>query len=176
MKRCINVTGLAILFFTLFTLAMVGYTPKQLYQWGEYVLVGARMPEDTHIYVTETGCSSAGRCPFEDGLAHNWYDTLTREIVVAPGQSLRLWAHEACHARQHETVRRELGIEPSADLHEWYRTGEALRYHMEVGMEPRPTDWRLSADTLLEDFAESCARFTVGVASTSTRDGYFNAD
>lgn len=31
---------------------------------------------------------------------HNWYDQRTRTIHVIPGQPLRVYAHEACHAWQ----------------------------------------------------------------------------
>jgi hypothetical protein len=101
----------------------------------------------------------------------NCYHAPTRTIVILPGQSLRVLAHEGCHAHQHWSVLEE-GETASIDLHEWYDTAEAREYAA-IATAPRPTDWRLSADTLLEDFAESCARFMTQMSNESGREAFF---
>lgn len=91
--------------------------------------------------------------------------------MVVPNQSLRVLAHEGCHAHQHYTVLTELGREPRLDMRDWLDTSEAEAYAAVV--DGRPTDWKLSADNLIEDFAEGCARYMVGLPSTDARDTFF---
>lgn len=106
----------------------------------------------------------------------NCYHAPSRTIVMVPGQSLKTLAHEGCHAHQHQTVLEELGREPRADLTDWYKTSEAAAYAAVVEASPRPDDWKLSADNLLEDFAEACGRFMAqdpGKPGEPQRDAFF---
>lgn len=50
---------------------------------------------------------------------HNWYDQRTRTIHVIPGQSLRVYAHEACHAWQGRALPAD-----DVDLSGWKHTPE----------------------------------------------------
>lgn len=123
-----------------------------------------KVPEGTSILVTD---SPEALC----GVRVNCYHAGTRTIVVLPGQSLRVWAHEGCHAHQHYTVLTELGREPRTDMRDWLDTDEAAEY--DAIADARPTDWKLSADNLIEDFAEGCARYMVGLPSTDARNDFF---
>jgi hypothetical protein len=118
------------------------------------------LPRGTHIFVSDDGCAGDGFCPSKDAHHCNFYYAPTREIVVAPGQSCRSLMHEFCHAHQHETILEETGREPSdLTLKEWYDATEAAAYAPVVAAHPHPDDWQLTADTLLEDFAEACGRY-----------------
>ena len=129
-----------------------------------------KLPAGLHVNESTTGCTTSGTCPYTDGKPHNWYDATTREIVVAPGQSLKVWAHEACHAHQHQTILDETGKEPRlvvsafnptariADLHEWHGTDEGKAYAAVVE-QAGPNPWGMHYTPLLEDFAEACGRF-----------------
>lgn len=103
----------------------------------------------------------------------NCYRPDLREIVLVPGQPLKVAAHEACHAHQHKTVLEETGREPSVDLHEWLATGEGRVYAAYVAGHPHPY-WSAIApeDTLLEDFAEACGRYL----TQPVDDGRFPSD
>lgn len=116
------------------------------------------VPAGLHVYATDTGCTSDGRCLFHDGAPHNFYDVVGHEIVVVPGQPLKVVAHEACHAHQQQEVRDELGEDVSVTEVEWYRTQEAAEYAAFTGGIIH--GWSgMSAPTLLEDFAEACGRY-----------------
>ena len=120
------------------------------------------LPRGVRVFVSDRGCTSDGVCPFGDGHPCNFYFPPTREIVIKPGQSCHVVAHELCHAHQHQVILDETGREPAdLSLKEWYDTAEAAAYQGAVAAHPRPDDWRMSADTLLEDFAEACGRFLV---------------
>ena len=123
-----------------------------------------KVPEGTSILVTD---SPEALC----GERTNCYHAPSRTIVMVPNQSLRVLAHEGCHAHQHYTVLEELGREPRLDMSDWLDTSEAHDYAAVV--DGRPTEWRLSADNLIEDFAEGCARYMVGLPSTDARDTFF---
>ena len=123
-----------------------------------------RVPPGTTVLVTdapEAYCEARVNC----------YHAPTRTIVLVPGQSLRVFAHEGCHAHQHWSILDE-GKTASVDLHEWYDTAEAREY-ADAATALRPTDWRLSADTLIEDFAESCARYMTGMENEPGRVSFF---
>lgn len=108
----------------------------------------------------------------------NCYHAPSRTIVLVPGQSLKTLAHEGCHAHQHATVLDELGREPRTDLTDWYETSEAEAYAAVVEAAPRPADWRMSADNLLEDFAEACGRYMAQDPrwpGEPSRDAFFEA-
>jgi hypothetical protein len=129
-----------------------------------------RVPKGLNVVVTdnpEPYCLQRSNC----------YVVATRTIVLVPNQSIKTAAHELCHAAQHETVLRELGREPRGDLVDWYDTDEAREYAAAVGDAPVPADWELSAPTLLERFAEHCARYMVNDsrwASDPVRDTFFS--
>lgn len=145
-----------------------------------------RLPEGLHVNVTATGCTTSGTCPWADGKPHNWYDATTREIVVAPGQSLKVWAHEACHAHQHQVILDETGEEPRlvasafnpaasiADLHEWLATAEGNAYAAVVVEQAGPNTWGAHYAPLLEDFAEACGRYMTGGDVDPTRAQFFD--
>ena len=144
-------------------------------------LLGAgcmQLPPGTHIFVSDDGCTSDGFCVRLDGHLCNFYYAPTREVVVAPGQSCRLLMHELCHAHQHQTILNETGREPSdLTLYEWDDTAEAAAYASVVAGHPRPDDWRISRDTLLEDFAEACGRYMARdprYPSEPNRDQFFS--
>lgn len=121
------------------------------------------LPDGLHVYETNSGCASDGVCPFHDGAPHNFYYAPTREIVVVPGQSLKVWAHEACHAHQHQTILDELHAEPlDLTLHEWYQTSEGQAYLAAIDGHPHAS-WPAIADhdSALEDFGEACGRYLV---------------
>jgi hypothetical protein len=56
-------------------------------------------------------------------------------------------------------------------MRDWLDTDEAAEY--DAIADARPTDWKLSADNLIEDFAEGCARYMVGLPSTDARNDFF---
>lgn len=127
-----------------------------------------RVPAGLHVIVTdqpETYCRQRVNC----------YLPSQRAIVVVPDQSIKLWAHEACHAHQHQTVL-DAGLTASDDLHEWYGTAEATAYRAVAEAAPVPAEWNLSAPTLLEDFAEACGRYLTGWQDREPgRDKFFAA-
>ena len=127
-----------------------------------------KVPEGISIVVTDEPEALCGQYV-------NCYHAPTRTIVVLPGQSAKLLAHELCHAHQHQTILDETGIEPSLDLREWYGTSEAGAYMAVREAAPVPTEWRLSADTALEDFAEGCGRFLTGSDMEPARAAFFAA-
>jgi hypothetical protein len=129
------------------------------------------VPSDLHVFVSTNGCNSQAECPWQDGTTHNYYDANLHEIVVAPEQSLKTWAHEACHAHQQMTVIAETGqdvspvLQPGSnthlpDLHEWLTTREAQDYAVAVATDG-PPQWGTHGIALLEDFAEACGRYLV---------------
>ena len=136
------------------------------------------LPPGTHVFVSDDGCTSNGVCPWEAGHACNFYYAPTREVVVGPGQSCRPLMHELCHAHQHQTILSETGREPSdLTLVEWNDTAEAAAYASAIAGHPHPADWRLSRDTLLEDFAEACGRYLARdprYPSDPLRDQFFS--
>jgi hypothetical protein len=120
------------------------------------------LPRGVRVFVSDRGCTSDGVCPLGNGHPCNFYYPPTREIVIEPGQSCHVVAHELCHAHQHQVILDETGREPSdLTLKEWYDTAEAAAYQRAIAGHPRPEDWHMSADTLLEDFAEACGRYLV---------------
>ena len=120
------------------------------------------VPTGLHVYESPDGCTSTDVCPWGRGKPRNFYHVPTRQIVLAPNQPLKVAAHEACHAHQHQQVIDELDIEPSIDLDEWYDTREARDYAavVEAG-DGVPWDVQRYSYSLLEDFAEACGRFLV---------------
>lgn len=88
----------------------------------------------------------------------NCYNAEERAIVVSPGSSLQVIAHEACHAHQHQTVLTETGREPTLDLREWADTREARSYDVP----PLAYSYHEGGDSKLEDFAEACAQYLTG--------------
>jgi hypothetical protein len=133
-------------------------------------------PAGLHLHVDEHGCNSQGVCPWSDGEPRNWYDAGTREIVLAPGQSLKKLAHEACHAHQHQTIIDAVGeasVSPASgfyDLREWLDTSEGIMYaKVVVGLEPLDPH----GIVLLEDFAEACGRFLTDQLTEPVRKSYF---
>jgi len=145
-----------------------------------------RLPDGLHVYESTNGCSSQGVCPWTDGQPKNWYDAASREVVVAPNQSLKVWAHEACHAHQHQTILDETGQEPVqvsssfnpavriADLHEWVATSEGVAYAAVVE-QAGANGWGAHYAPLLEDFAEACGRYMVGRELDPVRAAFFTA-
>lgn len=116
------------------------------------------VPIGTHVFVSDRGCTSSGVCPFGGGESRNFYWESTGEVVLAPNQSLKVLAHELCHAHQAWTVFDETGKNPTTPgLVEWYDTKEAWDFNaVVVATQPRPWAY-LSDDMNLEDFATSCA-------------------
>jgi len=125
-------------------------------------------PTGLHVYKSPNGCTSDGQCPF--GGPANFYWAPTREIVLVPGQPLKVAAHETCHGHQHQVILNETGAEPqpggpppsAVDLHEWLTTTEAAAYLPVVAAADGGFPaWgrRDTALWLLEDFAEACGRF-----------------
>lgn len=125
------------------------------------------VPTGLHVVVTDTPedyCSAHNNC----------YRSDLRAIIVAPNQSRKLWAHEACHAHQHQTILDETGIEPTGDLHEWLDTSEGIEYAQVVAI-AGPTQWG-DWNTPLENFAESCGRYlTDWPGQESQRAAWFAA-
>lgn len=72
---------------------------------------------------------------------HNWYDQTTRTIHVAPDQSLRVHAHEACHAWQGRAL-----PAGDVDLSGWYDTPEGRDF-----------------PGTLEQAADVCAYYVLGI-------------
>jgi hypothetical protein len=136
------------------------------------------VPSGVHLYVTDTGCTSQGFCPWADGQVHDFYYAPTREIVVAPGQSIKVEAHELCHAHQQETIIEETGHEPRGlTLQDWLDTSEGRAYAAVVEANVRPASWRLSLDNTVEDFAEACARYLTHWADQDpARDQFFESE
>jgi len=144
-----------------------------------------KVPSGLHVNVTTSGCTTQGVCPYNDGKPHNWYDAASREIVVAPGQSLVVIAHEACHAHQHQVILDETGKEPAqvvssfnadaqmADLREWLTTTEAIAYTA-VREVAGPAPWGDYGIVLLEDFASSCGRFLTDQPLDAVRGEFFS--
>jgi hypothetical protein len=123
-----------------------------------------RVPAGLHVIVTDTPedyCIQRANC----------YRSDLRAIVVVPGQSLKLWAHETCHAHQHQTVLDETGSEPDVDLHQWLDTNEGIEYAHVVSV-AGPTDWG-NWNTLLENFAEACGRFLTDQLTEPGRFAFF---
>mgnify|MGYP001174072160 CR=1 FL=1 len=119
------------------------------------------VPDGARVIVPGNGCASDGSCPFGEQTAVNFYWAPTREVVLAPNQSLRVLVHELCHAHQHGVVVNELGIEPDIGLTEWYRTTEGLAFDV-IATATQPRPWLyLSYNTNSEDFATSCSLWFV---------------
>jgi len=135
------------------------------------------VPQGVHIYVSDSGCTSDGYCPWPDGAPHDFYYAPTRELVVSGGQSVKVDAHELCHAHQHETILEETGREPvGLTLTEGLLTDEAAAYRVVAEANPRPASWTLSKDNLIEDFAEACGRYLTGWRDQDpARDAFFAA-
>lgn len=138
------------------------------------------VPTGLHVYETNSGCTSDGVCPWGDSGYRQFYYAPTREIVVVVGQPLKVWAHEACHAHQHQAILDETGREPvGLTLAEWQTTDEGVAYAAAIAGWPRP-DWYAIANnySLLEDFAEACGRYLVQdprFPSDPARDVFFEA-
>lgn len=115
------------------------------------------VPEDTHIFISPNGCTSAGTCPYDKQGPANFYWAPLREIVLAPGQGPRTIAHEYCHAHQHRTVLDELGIEPDNRLLAWHRAAEGRSFSLLASEYPHPWLWISTTDIDIEDFANTCA-------------------
>lgn len=115
-----------------------------------------------HVFVSTNGCTSEGMCPFGGQHPANFYWESTREVVLAPNQSLKILAHELCHAHQHWEVISETGRDlADPGLVKWYDTREARAFN-EVAVAAQPRPWAyLSADTNLEDAATTCAMWLV---------------
>lgn len=129
-------------------------------------LVGCiRVPAGTHVLVTDTPQDLCGAYT-------NCYHAPSRTIVVLPGQSLKLWAHELCHAHQHQVILDEQGREPSLDMHEWLNTSEGLAYGAVVDASG-PNGWDAHFAPLIEDFAEACGRYLVGQDVDTGREAFF---
>lgn len=124
-----------------------------------------KVPAGTHVLVTDHPqdlCGSYTNC----------YHAPTRTIVVVPGQSLKVWAHELCHAHQHQTILDQLGREPGLSLDEWYDTDEANDWLVVVG--DRAGDgFDAAFASPLESFAEACAMFLTGKPLDDLRYGFF---
>ena len=133
------------------------------------------LPAGVSVRVTDDGCNSQGVCPWGGDDPRNWYDAGTREIILAPGQSLKVLAHEGCHAHQHQVILTEAG-EPRPNSHgwfellEWLDTTEGIEYAAAiVGLPPL----QAHGNILLEDFAEACGRYMTGKELDATRTAFF---
>lgn len=112
-----------------------------------------KVPPGTSILVTDSPepyCNARVNC----------YVAATRTIVMVPGQSIRVLAHEGCHAHQHWTILEETGDEPRRDMVEWLDTSEATAYAAVVE-QAGPHEFGAHYVPLIEDFAEACARYMV---------------
>jgi hypothetical protein len=81
----------------------------------------------------------------------NYYDAPTRTIALAPDQPMAIWAHEACHARQHEKI---LERDPASDnLWLYFQTPEGVSFLSASSQVP--------SGAVLEDEAWVCAWYYV---------------
>jgi hypothetical protein len=146
-------------------------------------LTGCILPPGLRVYVSDTGCTpDASYCA---GHPANYYDPVSRTVVLAPGQGLSTIVHELCHARQHEVVLEALGREPDVALTQWYLTNEATAFIAATGWVPDggwdehgptfyplplPDGLGLWAFNPLEDSAGACAHYLLGQPQEAARE------
>lgn len=129
---------------------------------------GPTVPSGVTVTESSVGREPNGDCPYRCQPA-NYYDPQTRVVVLYPGQPERDRLHELCHAHQHETVLEVTSHEPTRDIREWYGTREGRLYSAAIaGLEPIP-DWEMSQVNALEDFANACAYYYLGVPLDGAR-------
>lgn len=120
------------------------------------------------VVVSDDGRLPDGTCPLGCRPA-NFYWAPTQTVVLYPEQSDRTVVHEVCHARQDWAVRQETGRAPTSDLREWYETWEGTIYAAGITALDAIPDYPMSALTALEDFANACAYYTLGMPLDPTR-------
>lgn len=135
-----------------------------------------KLPPGLRVYLSEDGCNTQGTCPWGGDEPRNWYDVENREIVISPNQTLKVLAHEGCHAHQHQVVIEAVGearadsVTGFYDLREWLDTTEAKEYAATIaGLPPIQTHGII----LLEDFAEACGRYLTGTELDEVRTSFF---
>lgn len=120
-----------------------------------------QVPAGFHVYHSPDGCTEDRRCPYpgKEDLA-GFYDAPTRAAVIVLGDALDV-LHETCHAHQHLVILQETGMEPGLALNEWYGTTEGQMWT--AATEGHPSLWTWGRQNGMEDFAESCGRFYMGI-------------